>query len=94
MRSDPGRPGRRRTAPPAATRSGSPPAVIARDGDHLTLKLPSRPRPLRLEPISETEFEMPHTDARFTFRLDGAGRVTGVRGRIADSQRDWERVGP
>ena len=68
-------------------------AVIAREGDHLTLTLPSRPRPLRLEPISETEFDMPHTDGRFTFLKDAAGKVTGVHFRIADGERDWQRVG-
>ena len=69
-------------------------AVIAREGDHLTLKLPSRPRPMRLEPISETEFDMPYTDGRFTFLKDETGKVTGVHFRIADGQRDWTRVEP
>jgi hypothetical protein len=69
-------------------------AIIAREGDHLTLRLPSRSRPMRLEPISETEFDMPYTDGHFTFRKDGAGNVTGVHFRIADGERDWQRVGP
>ncbi len=77
-----------------STKSDSPPAVIARDGDHLTLKLPSRPRAFRLEPISETEFDMPHTDGRFTFRVDASGKVTGVRFAIADGDREWERIRP
>lgn len=75
-------------------RPDSDPAVIAREGDHLTLRLPNRPRPMRLVPISETEFDMPHTDGRFTFLRDGSGRVTGVHFRIADGERDWKRIGP
>lgn len=69
-------------------------AVIAREGGHLTLRLPNRPRALRLEPISETEFDMPHTDGRFTFRKDASGHVAGVHFRIADGEREWKRVGP
>jgi hypothetical protein len=72
----------------------SPDAVIAREDDHLTLKLPNRPRPLRLEPISETQFDMPFTDGHFTFLLDQAGKVTGVHFRIAEGERDWKRVDP
>jgi len=72
----------------------APMATIAREGDHLTLALPLRPLPLRLDPISETRFAMPSTDGEFTFRRDDAGRVTGVHFRIADSERDWKRVGP
>jgi Domain of Unknown Function (DUF1080)/Domain of unknown function (DUF3471) len=75
-------------------RADTPFAVIAREGDHLTLKLPNRPRPLRLAPISETEFDMPHTDGHFTFLKDDAGKVTGVHFRIADGERDWKRIGP
>ncbi len=72
----------------------APRATIAREGDHLTLSLPFRTRPLRLEPISETRFDMPSTDGQFTFRTDPAGRVTSVHFRIADGERDWKRVGP
>jgi hypothetical protein len=77
-----------------STKSDSPPAVIAREGDHLTVKVPSRPRPFRMEPTSETEFDMPYTDGHFRFLVDGSGRVTGVHFRIADGERDWPRVGP
>lgn len=72
----------------------APAATIARDGDHLTLSLPMRSRPLRLEPTSETRFEMPSTDGQFTFQVDQAGRVTGVHFRIADGEREWKRVSP
>jgi CubicO group peptidase (beta-lactamase class C family) len=68
-------------------------ATIAREGDHLTLKLPFRPDRLALEPISEKEFDMPFTDGRFTFHTDSAGKVTGVHFRIADSEREMKRVG-
>jgi hypothetical protein len=72
----------------------APTATFAREGDHLTLSLPFRARALRLEPISETRFDMPATDGQFTFLTDGTGRVTGVHFRIADGERDWKRVGP
>jgi hypothetical protein len=72
----------------------APTATIAREGDHLLLSLPMRPRPLRLEPISETRFDMPATDGQFTFRTDASGLVTGVHFRVADGERDWKRVGP
>lgn len=72
----------------------APWAAISREGDHLTLSLPFRPRPLRLEPTSETRFDMPSTDGHFTFLRDTVGRVTGVHFLIADGERDWKRVGP
>ena len=49
---------------------------------------------LRLEPLSETRFDMPSTDGQFTFLTYATGRVTGVHFRIADGERDWKRVGP
>src|SRR5205807_9453219 len=76
------------------TKPDSPKARIAREGGHLTLSLPFRPGPLTLEPISETQFDMPFTDGRFTFLKDEAGTVTGVHFRIGDGERDWKRAGP
>ena len=76
------------------TKPDAPTATIAREGNHLTVTLPFRPQPLVLEPISETQFDMPFTDGRFTFRTDGAGKVTGVHFRIGDSERNMGRVGP
>jgi hypothetical protein len=75
-------------------KADAPRATIAREGDHLTLSLPFRTRPLRLEPTSERRFEMPSTDGEFTFLTDAADRVTGVHFRVADGERDWKRVGP
>ena len=49
---------------------------------------------LAIEPISETEFDMPFTDGRFTFRKDDQGRVSGVHFRIGDGERDMKRVAP
>jgi hypothetical protein len=72
----------------------APKATIAREGDHLTITFPFRPQGLAMEPISETEFDMPLTDGRFTFRTDDRGRVTGVHFRIGDGQRDMKRVAP
>jgi Domain of Unknown Function (DUF1080)/Domain of unknown function (DUF3471) len=77
-----------------SSRPDTPPAVIARDGTHLTLKLPSRPRALRLDPISQTTFDMPFTDGRFSFLVDSSGNATGVLVRIAGGDREWKRVEP
>jgi hypothetical protein len=72
----------------------APVARIAREEGHLVVTFPFRPQPLVLEPISETEFDMPFTDGRFTFRKDEQGRVTGVLFRIGDGERDMKRVEP
>ncbi|WP_406697870.1 family 16 glycoside hydrolase [Singulisphaera sp. Ch08] len=72
----------------------SPKATIAREGDHLTISFPFRPRPLVLEPISETQFDMPYTDGRFTFHKDDAGQVTGVHFRIGDGERKLTKLNP
>ena len=72
----------------------APKATIAREGGHLVVTFPFRPQPLALEPISETEFDMPFTDGRFTFRKDDQGRVTGVLFRIGDGERDMKKIGP
>jgi hypothetical protein len=74
------------------TEPDAPRATIARVGSHLTLTLPFRPGPLALESISETQFDLPFTDGRFTFLKDAGGRVTGVHFRIGDGERDWKRV--
>ena len=64
------------------------------EGGHLRVTFPFRPQPLALEPISETEFDMPYTDGRFTFIKDANGRVTGVHFRIGDGERNLERIAP
>jgi 3-keto-disaccharide hydrolase/uncharacterized protein DUF3471 len=71
-----------------------PTATIAREDGHLVVTFPFRPQPLMLEPISETEFDMPFTDGRFTFRKDDQGRVTGVLFRIGGSERDMKKIAP
>jgi hypothetical protein len=71
----------------------SPRATIARENDHLVVSFPFRPGKLVLEPISETEFDMPHTDGRFTFHTDPDGRVTSVLFHIGDSDRNMKRIG-
>ncbi len=73
---------------------GAPKMTITREGGHLVVTFPFRPQPLAIEPISATEFDMPFTDGRFTFRKDDQGRVTGVRFRIGDGERDMKKVGP
>jgi hypothetical protein len=73
---------------------GAEKATIVREGERLTVSFPFRPQPVELEPISETEFDMPYTDGRFTFHKDNRGQVTGVLFRIGDSERDMKKVGP
>ena len=71
-----------------------PKAKIARNGDHLVITFPFRPQPLVLEPISETEFDMPFTDGRFAFRRNASGRVTGVQFRVGDGTRIMKKIEP
>lgn len=75
-------------------RPGSPKATIAREGRHLTVSFPFRPQPLELEPMSETEFDMPFTDGRFTFHKDEQGRVTGVLFRVAEGKMEMKKATP
>jgi len=69
-------------------------ATFARDGDHLTVTYPFRKNTLVMNAISETEFDLPFTDGRYTFKVDASGKVTGVHFRIGDGERDMPRVGP
>ena len=69
-------------------------ATFTREGDHLTVRYPFRPRSLTMNAISETEFDLPHTDGRYTFQVDTSGKVTGVHFRIGDGERDMKRVEP
>jgi hypothetical protein len=66
---------------------------ITRGDGHLLFKLPRRPVPLVVQPISPVEFILPHTDALFTFRRDDKGHVTGVSFRVGDGDRVLTRVG-
>jgi hypothetical protein len=68
--------------------------VVAREGNHLTIKFPFQRAPLVIEPISETEFDMPFTDGRFIFHKDDRGRITGVLFKISDSQREMRKIEP
>lgn len=72
----------------------APRATIARERDHLTISFPFRTRPLAMQAISETEFDLPQTDARFTFLKDPQGVVNAVHMRVGDSERDWKRAAP
>lgn len=69
-------------------------ATIKREGNHLVISFAFRPHPIVLEPISDLEFDMPSTDAKFTFRKDTEGRVTSVLFRIGDGKREWKKVAP
>ena len=66
--------------------------TLKQENGHLLLTLPFRPTPLRLDPVSDTLFVMPHTDARFTFQKDEQGRVTGVRFEVGDGERKMIRA--
>lgn len=72
----------------------APKATFVREGGHLVVTFPFRPQPLILEPISDTEFDMPFTDGRFTFQKDDQGKVTSVTFRIGDGLREMKRVAP
>ena len=65
---------------------------LTRDEGHLLLTLPHRPKPLLIEPISATVFVMPRTDARFTFKRDDQGNVTGVVFRVGDAERTLAKI--
>jgi hypothetical protein len=67
---------------------------ISREGDHLRLSLPFRPTPLRLLPISETTFILPHTDGRFTFTRGPDGRAVGCEFQVGDGSRTLRRASP
>ncbi len=75
-------------------RADAPPVTIGRGEGHLTLKLPSRPTPLVMQPVSATEFVLPRTDARFVFHRDARGRVTGAVFTIGDGERPLTKIEP
>jgi len=77
-----------------STKPDAKEAKITREGGHLVIVFPNRPQSLVMEPISETEFEMPFTDGHFTFQKDGQGKVTGVLFRVGDGDRVMKRVSP
>ncbi len=72
----------------------APKVTITREEGHLVITFPFRPQPLVMEPISETEFDMPFTDGRFTFRKNDQGKVTGVHFKIGDGDRDMTKIAP
>ncbi len=66
--------------------------TLKQENGRLLLTLPNRPTPLRLEPVSDTLFVMPQTDARFTFRKDEQGRVMGTLFQVGDGERKLSRA--
>jgi hypothetical protein len=76
------------------TEADAPRVAITRRDGHLVFKLPFRPTPLELQPISPTEFVMPRTDGRFRFQKDDQGRVTGAVFTIGDGERTLRKVEP
>jgi Domain of Unknown Function (DUF1080) len=65
----------------------SKPVTISRGDGHLLFKMASRPMPLVMQAVSNSEFVLPHTDARFTFQRDDQGHVTGVLFRVGDGEQ-------
>ena len=70
------------------------PVVISRTEGQLLFKMASRPGPLVMQPVSANEFVLPHADARFTFRRDENGRVTGVLLRVGDGEQLLTKIVP
>jgi hypothetical protein len=70
----------------------SKPVSITRADGHLLFKMASRPKPLMMQPISPSEFVLPHTDAHFTFQRDDEGRVTGILFRVGDGEQLLPRI--
>lgn len=68
-------------------KKNSKPVVISRADGHLLFKMASRPRPLVMQPISSTEFVLPHADAKLTFQRDEQGKVTGILFRVGDGEQ-------
>ncbi|MGC1723696.1 MAG: family 16 glycoside hydrolase [Isosphaeraceae bacterium] len=66
--------------------------TLKQENGHLLLTLPFRSTPLPLEPVSDTLFVMPHTDARFIFQKDEQGRVTGALFQVGDVERKLRRA--
>ena len=67
---------------------------VTRQEGHLLLKVPIRPSPVRLEPISDLVYVMPHTDGQLTFQRDSKGRVTSAILRAGDTERTLTKVKP
>jgi hypothetical protein len=70
----------------------APRATITRGDGHLIFKLPFRPTPLVMQPVSATDFVLPHTDARFAFQRDAQGRVTGAVFTVGDGERSLTKI--
>jgi hypothetical protein len=76
----------------ARSEPGEEPWSITRQDRHLLLKLPFRPKPLRLDPLSDAVFVLPHTDASFTFQKDTQGQVTGTLFQAGDGEKKLTKV--
>jgi hypothetical protein len=70
------------------------PVVISRAEGHLLFKMPSRPKPLEMRPVSPTEFVLPHADARLTFKRNAEGQVTGISFRVGDGEQLLTKIVP
>jgi Domain of Unknown Function (DUF1080) len=70
------------------------PVIISRAEGHLLFKMASRPKPLEMLPISAAEFVLPYADAKFTFRRDTEGRVTGTLLRVGDGEQFLSKIVP
>ena len=75
-----------------ASDKNAKPVIISRAEGHLLVKIPSRPKPLVMQPVSPTEFVLPHADALFTFQRDDQGRATSVVFRVGDGEEAWTKI--
>jgi hypothetical protein len=72
----------------------SKPVVISRGEGHLLFKMATRPRPMVMQPLSPSEFVLPHTDGRFRFQRDAQGQVTGVLFKVGDGEQLLTKLRP
>ena len=73
-------------------RKDSKPATISRGDGCLLFKMASRPNALVMQAVSSTEFILPHTDARLTFKQDDQGRVTGALLKVGDGEQMLTKI--
>jgi hypothetical protein len=66
--------------------------TLKQENGRLVLTLPNRPRPVRLDPVSETLFVMPYTDGRLIFQKDDQGRVTAAIFQVGDGEKQLRKA--
>jgi hypothetical protein len=72
----------------------APKAMIARDGETLDRLVPLSAGAAHAGSDVRGELDMPDTDGRVTFLKNADGRVTGIRFRFGDVERDMKKIAP